>query len=341
MRRAGLALAVAAWTLAPAAARADDSPAVVDLHVDLPFQVHYHDRARSLARPGSQLSRRALLAGNVRGIVLSLFVPTGLAPRVLRFEELLAVIDTTDGIVRANPDLLSAPRPWSGPLPGADGPVRVVYAVEGSQPISGHLERIPDLVRRGVVLFGPVHSHHDDFADSSGDRHPGRGGLTPEGERFVRAVYEAGALVDVSHSSDEAFADIAAIARTLHKPLVASHSNARAECNNARNLTDDQLRVIAASGGISGLNFHAPFLRDDRRPARVADVVRHAMHMRSVMGEGHVAIGSDLDGEINPAQGLASHAGMPELARRLRAAGLSAEEVSGILGGNAWRVLGR
>jgi membrane dipeptidase len=334
-----LALAAALMALG-APSRADDSPPVVDLHVDLPFQVHYHDRPRSLRRPGGQVSRRALLAGNVRGLVLSLFVPTGLVPRVLRYEELLAVLDTTDGIVRANEGLLAPPRRFTGPLPEAGGPVRVVYAVEGSQPIAGHLDRIPDLVRRGVVLFGPVHAHHDALADSSGDAHPGRGGLTREGEEFVRAVYAAGALVDVSHASDEAFHDIAALARAAGEPLVASHSNARALCPHPRNLTDDQLRAIAASGGIAGVNFHAPFLRADRRPARIADVVRHALHMRSVMGPGHVAIGSDLDGEIRAAGGLGSHAGIPELGRRLQAAGLPASEVAGILGGNAWRVLG-
>ena len=321
----------------PAAA---DELGVVDLHVDLPFQVHYHGRDRGLSRPGGQLSAAALRAGHVRGLVLSLFVPTGLAPRVLRYDELVAVLDTADGIVRANEGLLAPARRFSGPMPDGAGAVRVVYAVEGSQPIAGHLERIPDLVRRGVVLFGPVHAHHDDLADSSGDPHPGRGGLTPRGEQFVRAVYAAGALVDVSHASDEAFDDIAAIATAMHRPLVASHSNARALCPHPRNLTDDQLRAIAASGGMVGLNFHSPFLRADRRPAGIADVVRHARHVHAVMGPGHLSIGSDLDGEIRAARGLASHAGLPVLARRLHDAGLPADEVAAILGRTAWRLLG-
>jgi membrane dipeptidase len=319
-------------------ARADRSPGVVDLHVDLPYQVHYLGRARSLSRGGSQVTKRGLLAGNVRAVVLSIFVPTGLQPRPLRFEELLAVLDTADGIVRENQGILTPARRWAGAMPES-GAVRVVYGVEGSQTIVGHIERIPDLVRRGVVLFGPVHSHHDDFADSSGDPHPGRGGLTRAGEQFVRAVYAAGALVDVSHSSDESFADIAAIASSMRKPLVATHSNARAQCNHARNLTDDQLRTIAASGGMAGLNFHSPFLREDGRQARIADVVRHALHMRRVMGPGHLSIGSDLDGEIRAAEGLGSYAGMPVLARRLVQAGLPPDEVADIFGGTAWRLL--
>jgi len=332
-------LALLLLTLPSIPAAADDLGAV-DLHVDLPFQVHYHGRDRNLARPGSQVTAAALRAGHVRGLVLSLFVPTGLAPRVLRYDELIAVLDTADGIVRANPGLLTPAHRWSGPMPDRDGAVRVVYAVEGSQPIAGHLDRIPDLVRRGVVLFGPVHAHHDALADSSGDPHPGRGGLTPEGEQFVRAVYAAGALVDVSHSSDDAFDDIAAIAAAMHRPLVATHSNARALCSNPRNLTDDQLRVIAASGGLVGLNFHSPFLRPDRQPAGLSDVVRHARHMLAVMGPGHLSIGSDLDGESRAARGLASHAGLPALSRRLRDAGLPPDEIAAILGGTAWRLLG-
>ncbi len=258
-------------------------------------------------------------------VVLSLFLPQDLDGRRRHtMDDLLGVLDTAERLARENSDALGD----------------VVHGVEGSQALAGHLDRIPELVLRGVRLFGPVHARDNDLADSATDPHPSRGGLTDEGERFVRAVYAAGALVDVSHSSDEAFEDVVRIAREIGRPVVASHSNARALAHHARNLTDEQLRAVAATGGVVGLNFHTPFLRADGEAATVDDVVRHALHMTRIMGSDHLAIGSDLDGEIRPAEGLGSHAGIPALVRALCRAGIQGSALRGLLGDNARRVIG-
>lgn len=327
---------VAALSIVSGVVSAQELPGdVADLHVDLPYQVHFLSRPVDLGRRAGQVDASSLASGRVRLIVLSLFQPndlpgkTGRVPRRRKtLAELLAVTDTADRIVRGNPDVF-------GP-----GRVRAVYAVEGSDALAAHVDRVPALVRRGVVLFGPVHARHNELADSATDPRPGRGGLTALGERFVRAVYAAGALVDVSHASEGSFQDIARIASEAHRPLVATHSNARALADHPRNLTDDQLRAIAASGGLVGLNFHSPFLRRDG-PATIADVVRHALHMRGVMGPGHLAIGSDLDGDIRPARGLETHAGLADLARALAGAGIRGTELADLLGGSAARLLVR
>lgn len=335
-RRGAAALAFVLLALAPSIASADPIPCaipeapngVADLHIDLPYQVHYRGRSPDLSVQTGQVRTATLRRGCVRLAVLALYVPSGMAHARQTPDELFALLDGAERIVRGNPGVF-----------GASGATRAVFGIEGAQALAGALDRIPTLVRRGVRLFGPVHAHHNDLADSATDPRPARGGLTPEGERFVRAVYAAGGLVDVSHASDEAFADVARLARAASRPIVATHSNARALARHPRNLTDAQLRAIAASGGIAGLNFHAAFLRDDGAPATVADVVRHARHMIDVMGAAHVAIGSDLDGNIRAARGLGSHAGMPTLARALRDAGISSPDVRAILGENALRVL--
>lgn len=297
---------------------------VADLHVDLPLQVRWEGRPRDLSMPGGSVTAESLRAGCVRTMVLSLFLP----PRVRHtVDEQIAQLETAEGIVRANPGVF-----------GPEG-VTPIYATEGSQALAGHLDRIPELVARGVRLFGVVHNRHNDLADSATDTAAGRGGLTPEGERFVRAVYAAGALVDVSHASDEAFDGVARIARELGRPIVATHSNARALAHHPRNLTDEQLRAVAASGGIVGLNFHASFLRRDEAPATIDDVVRHAAHLGRVMSPANVALGSDLDGHIRPAVGLETHAGVPDLVRALCRAGIQGEALRGLLGDNVRRVL--
>jgi membrane dipeptidase len=303
---------------------------MVDLHVDLPFQIHYRSRSPDLSQPGGDVTAASLQAGCVELVVLSLFLPTGLKPRPHTVDELLAVLATAERTVAANP-LLSRTS-GSG--------VQIIFSLEGSQAIAQRLDLIPQLVGRGVLLFGLVHAHHNDLSDSSSDPHPGRGGLTRLGEGFVAAVYQAGALIDLSHASDETFDDVATIARQWGRPLVATHSNARAITAHRRNLTDGQLQTIAASGGLVGMTFHSPYLRGDRQRATVADAARHARHLIDQMGPSHVAIGSDLDGLIQHPNGLESHHGMPSLIGALQRQGIEGDVLRALLRDNALRVLG-
>src|SRR6185295_18004007 len=111
----------------------------------------------------------------------------------------------------------------------------------------------------------------------------------PLGKEFTERVYARGALIDVSHVSDAAFADIAAIARAHGAPVVATHSNARAVASHPRNLTDAQLRVIAETGGVTGLNLHAQFVTGTME-ATLDDVIKQAEYMVKVAGVDHVAI---------------------------------------------------
>jgi len=164
----------------------------------------------------------------------------------------------------------------------------------------------------------------------------------PEEAALVRRRLEplAQRTVDVSHASDRAVADVLALAAETAGVVVATHSNARALCEHPRNLTDQQLRGIAATGGVVGLNFHSPFVVRGR-PAELSDVVRQARHLVEVAGEDHVAIGADYEGGIRPARGLAGAAQFPELARALLRAGLPARAVTKLFSENALRVLCR
>lgn len=314
---------------APACARLE----LADLHIDLPYQVHYQGRAVALDRDESAVTTASLRQGRARLLILSLFLWSGFrAPRhtLADFHELLA---TAERIIAQNPALFDRKQA------GAEA-ISYLFSVESSHALAGQEHIIPGLVARGVRVFGITHALHNQLGDSATDRRKPHGGLTPEGRRLVRAVYLAGGLIDVSHASDATFADIAAIARELAKPLIATHSNARAMTAHPRNLTDEQLREIAASGGLVGVDFHSQHLRDDRAQATIEDVVRHIEHMVAVMGAEHVAIGSDLDGGIQAAGGLDTHAGASALFCTLVRSGMSLGTVRAIAGANALRVLG-
>jgi membrane dipeptidase len=162
------------------------------------------------------------------------------------------------------------------------------------------------------------------------------GGLSDLGKRFCARVYSAGALVDVSHMSEAAFADLVPLAKAAAAPIVATHSNARALAPHKRNLADAQLRAIADSGGVAGLNLHASFVAAGR--PGMAQVLAQVKHMVEVAGVDHVALGTDFDGG-NPVAAV-GHAGkLPELAAALIEEGLAERDLRKIFGENALRIL--
>ena len=121
-----------------------------------------------------------------------------------------------------------------------------------------------------------------------------RGGLTAFGRSAAERMKELGMIADVSHGSDRLVKDVAEIMRG---PFAASHSNARSVFPHPRNLGDREIRLIADSGGVIGLNFFADFLSPDRSAAGQREaLLAHAEHIIKVGGEDVLAIGSDFDG---------------------------------------------
>ena len=183
-----------------------------------------------------------------------------------------------------------------------------------------------------------MHTRDNALATTSSGEGPKTSGLTELGQRLVHEIDRAGGIVDVAHASDRAVADVLAEAQKDGAPVVASHSNARALTPHPRNLTDEQIRGIARSGGVVGVNLYSRFLTTRGR-AKIADVVRHVRHLVGVAGALHVAIGSDFEGDIEPPIGMETVLGFPKLFAALRAAGLSYDDVARIFGGNALGLL--
>ena len=115
-----------------------------------------------------------------------------------------------------------------------------------------------------------------EFGDGAMVTHPK--GLTEFGRKAIPKLEQHRIVVDISHASEPLFYDVAEIAS---KPLVASHSNAKAVCKHPRNLTNEQVQMIKQSGGLIGLNFHPPFLKEDGI-ATVDDLIAHAEHFLSL-----------------------------------------------------------
>ena len=164
-------------------------------------------------------------------------------------------------------------------------------------------------------------------------------GLTAFGKEAVSRMEELGILPDVSHLSDDGFYDLAEVVKG---PFVASHSNARAICGCARNLTDDMIRVIGEHGGVIGLNFCPSFVMEasEEKDCRTTceALARHARHIMNVGGREVVALGSDFDGIPRRNLEMEDASQMQKLGDYMLAHGFTAEETEGLYYKNVLRL---
>lgn len=164
--------------------------------------------------------------------------------------------------------------------------------------------------------------------------HKTGGGLTDLGREYVKEAQRLGMIVDVSHISDEGFWDIIEI---TEKPIVATHSNSRAVCDNSRNLTDDMFKAICQTGGVAGFNQCAPFVGENCDLDTACD---HFLHFLELDPEGdHIALGGDLDGCDELPAGFDGVQSYPALARRLLERGVNEQILRKIFWENALGVM--
>ena len=303
---------------------------VVDLHVDLSYQHNF--KGKEFAAGTGQFSVQAMRQGGVVGVVLPLYVPRNASPSGPRASDLDSSYE------RVNRALQNTPPFQAAGCSAAGHTVRTFFAFEGAGPLADDPDSLAVWAKRGLRIVGLVHTYANELASSSGDAEAKSFGLTERGRVFVQRAFLLGLVVDVSHASDRAVSDVLALAVESHGVVVATHSNARAIADHPRNLTDSQLRGIAQSGGVVGVNFHGPFLVRGRR-ARLSDVVAQVRHLTQVAGIDHVAIGSDFEGDIQPPAELADASRFPRLAAALAKAGFNEPAIRKIFADNALRVL--
>ncbi len=238
-----------------------------------------------------------------------------------RFERISQTLPLETALCRTREDLLRTE---------AAGGCGAILTVEGGAVLGGSLERIPLLAQRGVRALTLTWNGSNAIGDGALVEHPR--GLTAFGREAVLLLEKNGVAVDVSHAGEPLFWDVAELAR---RPLLATHSNARAVCGHPRNLTDAQFCAIRDSGGLVGLNFYPLFLRDGGKAAR-ADILRHAEHFLALGGAQTLAIGSDFDGAQMPPD-LPGVQAVSDLAEDFLRHGYPEELTGSIFYGNARR----
>lgn len=203
----------------------------------------------------------------------------------------------------------------------AAGKIAAIMHMEGAEAIGPDLDALHVWHAAGLRSLGPVWSRPTVFGHGVPFRFPGTPdtgpGLTDAGKALIRECNALKIMVDLSHLNEAGFNDVAAISTA---PLVATHSNAHAVTPSTRNLTDRQLRLVAESKGMVGLNYATVFLRPDGMKSSDMTwdpVLRHMDHLLGLLGEDHLGLGSDFDGATIP-DGITDVAGLPNLLQAFR-----------------------
>lgn len=162
-------------------------------------------------------------------------------------------------------------------------------------------------------------------------------GLTPFGIEYVQEMERLGIIIDVSHLSDAGFYDVLKYSK---KPFVASHSNARALCDVARNMSDDMILKLAERGGVMGINFCGDFLKQSdvgNETSCIKDMVEHIVYIKNLAGIDCIGLGTDFDGITSELE-IKDASMMNQLAIALSDKGFTEEEIEKIFYKNVLRV---
>jgi microsomal dipeptidase-like Zn-dependent dipeptidase len=222
---------------------------------------------------------------------------------------------------------IASPRGLDTLLANRPRPVGAMLSVEGLHDLEGDLGNLDRLHAAGFRMASLTHFFDNDLAGSMHGLK--KGGLTEKGRAAVRRMEALGMIVDVAHCSHKCVADILAMAK---RPVVSSHGGVQATCAVNRNLTEEEIRGVARTGGVIGIGYWDGAVCSTD-PAAVARAMKH---VRDLVGIEHVALGSDFDGATTVRFDTSQ---LVQVTEALLEAGFSDGEIRAVMGGNALRVI--
>lgn len=326
---------------------------VLDLHSDMPQNMNRPDV--ETGRPLLETHQLpAWRQGGIRGVLVTVGGDAfrqgaeALLETLTIFGELLQHVD------RHSDDLVLVDSPESLLTAVRAGRIALVPHMEGATSLAGEIGVLESLYRLGLRSLGLTWNFRNAVADGLSERETG-GGLTRFGREVVLMANRLGICLDVAHLAPAGFGEVLRLSRA---PVVCSHANPRRLCDHPRNLTDDELKALAGTGGMLGVSFVPQFLRTDGARPTIADVVTHMTYVAEVVGHAHVGIGADFMEDFDPTvvarvmakagmetsvgtafpEGLSSHADFPHLTQALLDAGWEERAIRGVLGENFLRV---
>ena len=242
------------------------------------------------------------------------------------FDRIVAIADGEERLALARtPDEIAKNK--------ATGRKSIVLGIENGKALEGYIGHVGHFAKRGVVYITLCHNGDNDVCDSAKGSQT-HGGVSPFGREVIAEMNRWGLMVDLSHAHERSFYDALDLSST---PIVCSHSSCRALCDHPRNLTDDQMRALAAKGGVCQITLYPGFLRTEGQ-ATILDAMEHLDHAIRILGIEHVGLGTDFDGDGGVC-GLADASEMTLFTRQLLLRRYTKSDIEAIWGGNFLRVM--
>jgi microsomal dipeptidase-like Zn-dependent dipeptidase/gamma-glutamyl-gamma-aminobutyrate hydrolase PuuD len=307
----------------------------IDAHTDTPMIFETFDLGR---KEGGKVNLPLMEEGRLDAVFMVAYLPQGArdeaslqkayeyaGERLSKITEQAALHSDRMGIARTPDELWRLKR---------EGKKAILLGVENGYAIGKDLWKLKRLKDSGVLYVTLCHNGDNDICDSAVGNGEW-GGLSPFGRDVVAEMNRLGLMIDVSHASGDTFRDVLKYSR---KPVIASHSSSRALCNHRRNLDDEQIRALAAQGGVMQICLYKAFINEDAEKASLSDAVKHICHVVDIAGIDHVGIGSDFDGD-GELTGCRSANELIQITMRLIREGFDEESIAKIWGGNLMRVM--
>lgn len=261
----------------PDARAVHDAAIVLDTHFDTPANLgrpgwSIMDR-HDAAVDGDQVDYPRMVEGGVDGGFFAIYTPQGprteAGNRAARDAALVRAVQIREMAARHPDAFRFVTSAAAARAAVAAGRRFVLMSMENGYPVEGDLSLMTTFRRLGAVMMGPVHFANNDLADSATDpAGPEWHGLSPLGRQFVAEANRLGVVLDASHASDEALRQMIALS---HAPILCSHSGVKAMFDHPRNVSDADLRALAAKGGVIQINaFSAYMVAQPKIPEREA-----------------------------------------------------------------------
>lgn len=311
---------------------------ILDSHTDTPMI--FPDRFNLGEKEGGKVNLPLMEEGMVDAAIMVAYIPQGKRDdESLRQATDFAMnrlheIHRQMEINRGKMNIIHTPQEvW---VTKAAGKKAIMLGVENGYAIGKDIKNIARFKELGVSYITLCHNGSNDICDSARGEAEW-GGLSPFGKEVVAEMNRLGILVDLSHAAESTFYDVL---ETSTQSVIASHSSARALCDHPRNLTDEQLKALAARQGVVQVCLYKGFINEDAEKASLSDAIRHITHIVDLIGINHVGIGSDFDGDGELIGCRASNE-LINITVRLLKEGYSENDIAKIWGGNLLRVMSR
>jgi membrane dipeptidase len=308
---------------------------VFDGHMDTPLRMVDDGVDLGARRDAGHADLPRLAEGGVDAAFLAAWIDPALADGRAR-----ARAETLIGAVReaaaAHPDRCAFATSAEEVRAAAAGRrIALLTGIENGQALEGDPANVARFAALGARYITLTWMHSNELGDAAGGAQAA-GGLTPLGREVVAEMEACGVLVDLAHAAPATFWDAVGMAR---RPVVVSHAATEARGPHPRNVSDEQIRAVAATGGLVGIAFYPAYLDPGGGRCSRDAIVEHLLRVLEVAGPDHAALGSDLDGVPRLPEGFRGAQDFGLVAADLETRGVRGAELAKVLGGNWLRVL--